>query len=572
MTPRTRAEQRPSLLLPPAAEHAATGWRRRDGVVVGALVVLAAAALAASATVQTTRYAVYHDELWNHPAAVSLLQGRSWRSAWEISVLGVPVPLVSGPYQGSVKTLVLAPLLATFGTSPGVLRGIHCGLGILYLAALFWALRAVFSRRTAAVVFLLPLADPNLTMFVPTDQGPFLLQNTFFAVAIGAMLRFAQGREFRWLLKVLAAASLALADKLTGVPLAAVLMACALALGVRVLGRSVKRWALAGLVVVVPLLPHAAYFARAGFAELKANVGSGMAQRSPYPARLRDTVTQLTGFIADGSAIPKSLTSQSPPTHRPLLAPLALVLVAIGGARALRRSQGSQTAEGLAALCFVLGVASFAAVPGLDRPWHYSVLHPPLVVAAFLGFRALVSWAGSGRPTALAVRTIAGLSVAGAALVGTARTGELISFLATRQGAHMYSPGLYQVHQHLRSREPQRIICLNYSLCNPLYVLSGGSVEPVDLTWAELSDATEQHARYLLSLPGTVVVYRHVSGAAGPAQEGYFTWLNRTSDWLLPRFQDFPELARVAVHADERTEFGLVFPAPASATPFPTNP
>lgn len=560
------------MLLAPAPGHAATDRRWRDAAVVGALAVLAAVALAASAAVQTTRYAVYHDELWNHPAAVSLLRGKSWRPAWEVSILGLPLPLVSGPYQGSVKTILLVPLLATFGTSPGALRGIHCGFGLLYLTALFWALRAVVGSRAAAAVFLLPLADPNLTMFVPTDQGPFLLQNTFLAGALGATLRLALWREMRWLLLALGAASLALADKLTGAPVVAVLVAVALALGVRVLGRSVRRWALAALVAAVPLLPHAAYFARTGLAELKANVGGDMAQRSPYPATMRTTVTELTGFIAAGSAMPTSLTADSPPAHRPLLAPLALVLAAIGGTCAMRRrTGGDHAAAGLAALCVVLSVAVLAAVPGLTRPWHYLVFHPPMVVAAFLGHRTLTRLAPPGTRTARAVRMIAALVLAGAAAAGAARTAELLAFLAERKGAHMYSPGLYEVHRHVRASAPQRLICLNYSLCNPLYVLSGGSVEPVDLTWAELSDATEQYARYLLSLPGSVVVYRSVSGAAGPAQDGYFAWLNRTSDWLVPRLLDSAGLARVTLHADSRTEFGIVVPvtpaAPASREP-----
>lgn len=533
---------------------------------MGALVFTALVVLALSTTVQTARYAVYHDELWNHPAAVSLLQGTSWRRGWEVPVFGVPLPLVSGPYQGSLKTFLLTPLLAVFGTSPAALRGIHCAFGLLYLAALYWALRAVLARRPAALVFLLPLADPNLAMFVPTDQGPFLLQNALFALSLGALLRLASGRELRWVLLALGAASLALADKLTGLPLAAVLMLLALILGGGVLLRRRRYLALAALAVALPLLPHAAYFAAAGFSELEENVGRGMSQKPPYLVSLGQTLHALTGHIADGSAMPKSLTGHSPPPHRPLLAPLALALAAGGGAVALWR-RGTITAPvGVATLSLALGLLAYAAVPGLTRPWHYFQLQPPLVVAASLGLGALLQQVPTTSKVAIPVRALAALAVAAAAGVGALRTGQLLSFLSSHQGTRIYSPGLYELQRKVFSLAPQRLVCLNYSLCNPLYVLARGRVEVVDLTWAELSETTEGYVRHLLSLPGTVLVYRQVSGARGPAQASYFDWLNRTSDWLLPRLEGAGGPRREQVHSDGRVEFGLLR-APSTPTP-----
>ena len=546
---------------PPPAPTASR--KRAETALLVTLATCAAATFAASAAIQTTGYALWHDELWNHPAAVSLLRGKSWQPAWEVSILGLPLPLVSGPYQGSIKTFALVPFLAALGTSPGVLRGVHCAFGMLYLAALYWALRGVLSRRAAAWVFLLPLADPNLTMFVPSDMGPFLLQNTFLAVALGALLRLEQYPRRRWLLLALGGASMALADKLTSAPVVAVVVILALARGVRTLGWSAPRWGLAAAVACLPMLPHAAYFARAGFAELEANVGGGLAQRSPYTDRLRNRFREFNGFIAAGSHIPQALTSEPVPRHRPLLVPLGLLLGVLGGLAASARPREGR-ATGVSALALPLSFAAFAAVPGLERPWHYLVLHPPLVISAFLGFACLAELARGRRGLAPALPAALTLLVAGAGAVGMARSMELLSFVAARRGAHMYSPGLYHLHQELASLAPQRLVCLNYSLCNPLYVLTSGRVEVIDLTWAEPGEGTVSYARSLSATPGTVMVYRSVSGAAGPTQASYFDWLNRTSDYLLPRLADDPELTRRIVYWDQRAEFGVL-----SATPLP---
>jgi|GEM_PF-6496807 hypothetical protein len=399
-------------------------------------------------------------------------------------------------------------------------------------------------------------------MFVPSDMGPFLLQDTFLAVALGALLRLALQPRLRWLLLALAPASTALADKLTAVPVVAVVVVLSLASGLRLLGRSAKRWALTAAVLSLPMLPHTAYFARAGFAELHANVGSGLAQRSPYTQRLRHRFHEFTSFVAAGSPIPQALTSEPLPSHRPLLVPAGVLLAFVGGLAGLGLPRRGRAAS-LAALTLLGSFAAFAAVPGLERPWHYLVLHPPLVMAAFLGLACLAGLAQGRRGVVRAIPVVLTLTVASAGAVGMARSLELLSFLATRWGAHMYSPGLYQLHRELASLAPQRLVCLNYSLCNPLYVLMKGRVQVVDLTWAELAEGTESYARSLLTAPGTVLVYRSVSGAAGPQQASYFAWLNRTSDHLLPRLAAAPELTRHIAYWDQRAEFGMLWASPS---------
>lgn len=262
--------------------------------------------------------------------------------------------------------------------------------------------------------------------------------------------------------------------------------------------------------------------------------------------------------------LPANPAPPSPrPYDRPLLAAAVLVAAAVlAASTAVQTSAYAIYHDELwnhpAAVSLLLAVAGMAAVPGLNRPWHYLMLHPFLVVAAFFGFSALTGWLGErGRIAKGAVIALA-VAVALAAAREGARTVELLSFLRRHRGAHMYSPGLYELHRYLQRLAPQRLICLKYSLCNPLSVLAGGRVERVDLTWTELSDATEQFVRYLLSLPGTVVVYRQVSGAAGPAQAAHFAFSNRTSDWLLPRLLDAGGLARSVVYQQAGVEFGVV--------------
>lgn len=526
---------------------------------IGGVFLLSSMTLACSCFIQTTRYAVYHDELWNHPAALSLLHGKSWRPAWEVSFFGFPLPLVSGPYQGSLKTFLVVPFLAIFGTSPGVLRGIHCLFGICYLVGLLWALRATAAKRIAPLVLLLPLVDPNFTMFVPTDQGPFLIQNLLLGIAFGCFLRFEQSRSKVWFLAGLAASSLALADKLTGFPVILPLYLLFFWNGLSLSAGRPKELFLASLATTFPLLPHLAYFARQGVGELKGNIGAAVVQASSvsYLERLQTAAAELLRHLGSGSHMPSALAGKAPPDHYPFLPLFGAIMILVGVVMAFLRHQLNDRQILFAALWFVLGLLSFAAVPGLNRPWHYLALHPSFVIASFLSAQKVFTHLRERKNSRLYFFGLLGLFVL-ASGYNARRTYDLLGFLRARSGVYIASPGLYTLFDSLKALKVRRIVCLNYSLCNPLYVLFGGKVEVVDLTWAKLSEQTESHFETLLSQPGTVGVYRTIRYPVHPWEQTKVDWLNGVGSWLLQRLAAHPEIRRVIVFHDGHADFGLV--------------
>jgi len=68
--------------------------------VVALLLAVGIAALSSSTLVQIARVGVYHDELWNYPAAVALARGMSIEPRLEVQILGRSLPLVPiGPHR-----------------------------------------------------------------------------------------------------------------------------------------------------------------------------------------------------------------------------------------------------------------------------------------------------------------------------------------------------------------------------------------------------------------------------------------------------------------------------------------
>ena len=92
--------------------------------------VFALGALLYASVIETQNIAVTHDELWDYYPAVGMLNAESLVPQQEVMIFGFPLPLVTGPYQGALKTWLIVPVLKLFGTSPAVLRGINVLLGL----------------------------------------------------------------------------------------------------------------------------------------------------------------------------------------------------------------------------------------------------------------------------------------------------------------------------------------------------------------------------------------------------------------------------------------------------------
>ncbi|WP_347242810.1 hypothetical protein, partial [Thermogutta sp.] len=493
------------------------GWRQITGFFALLLLFLLGMVPAIRATgVLVKNYSFYHDEIWNAPQAVSLLRGECWRRAYSLPVGRLALPVVSGPYQGAIKTYLLVPWIACFGTSPLSLRSANVALFAFFLAAMYWALRPV-SRQLAALSLLLPWALPATTTFVPTDHGPFLVAWILIAMGLGFLARFATAHTEGALVSAVACFSLLVTDKITNTPVAVVGITAVALLALRTKQtKLLLRPATLG-ALALPLLPWVIYFASNGFNELLANTAGPSLPVMQRAARFFPSLfAALTGRH---EAV--VLTGKWPQHFSLLLFPF---LVSIPLLMCLVTLFRKVTASSLFWSLFtgaLVGVFCFIAIPGLTRPWHYLPFYPILL---FLSFFAVsrVPW----KPlAALFFAAIVGLGVR-----DSVYHERVLSFLMSNPGTGYTSPALNQLLPKLRAHGVETVLCLNYSLCNPLFVLAGGKLQIIDATWWTEDPESWQRIVSLLSSRGRAAVWREILDAKQRNPQE-IRWLNQKTIW-----------------------------------------
>ena len=523
-------------------------------------------ALSYAYVVQTQHIAVYHDELWNYPAAVALMRGESWLAHQEFSFFGYPVPLVSGPYQGALKSWFLAPILGSCGTSPFVLRGVNCVLGFAYLLSLFWALKGIVYRPLALSVFALPIVDPNFLFFVPTDTGPFLLQIIFMSLAIGAFNRAYLYKDGSFLLLATAMASLTLADKLTSLPFVLVFFPLVAVWLWPYRGQllTLPRLCLLFLVSLLPLLPHSLYFFQHGFHDLFMMTTVDAGSIPPFSLRLQNIISGFFEYFFEGSALIHSfLAPPSVPTVRSGLAMLGAILLlccpllfAVVRAQMAGRTQARESWKCLlfSPCLFVGTLLAMPLFPGLFRPWHFFVLHPAFILStvSLLAFVMEALNVKFQRWFLVLASGILAFLLVQSSLVSS----RFFSLAQEQQGVNLTSLALYDLADVLQSQGTKKIVCLSYSLCNPLYVLSGGQLQIVDASWGDFSNDNTENFEQWLQQPDTVLIYRHAVRTPG-MQESYHEWLNRGSSWLHKQKELSDRLTMLTLKDRRGTEFGM---------------
>jgi hypothetical protein len=95
-----------------------------------------------------------------------------------------------------------------------------------------------------------------------------------------------------------------------------------------------------------------------------------------------------------------------------------------------------------------------------------------------------------------------------------------------RKGAAITSPAIYDLYGAIEKSNLRVIHAINYSLAAPIYVLSGGTVRTVDLTWTDLTRARiEELLAETEAHPNTGIICRFCEYRKwDPA---WIQWLNR---------------------------------------------
>jgi hypothetical protein len=462
---------------------------RRAALGVAAAWLGLAVAVFALAAPRVQAPGLYYDEAFLGQQAKDFFEpGRGLAhpgSTREVELFGRPFPLRNAVYLGALKSQLLIPVFAVFGTDVPVLRLATLGTSLAALLfAMLWARRA-FGTATAIVGGVLVASDPSWGFLSLHEWGPFT--TLFLCRAAGLWLVTAgwtQGRP-----GPLAAGGVCLglgvyarADFLV------VLAALALALGlVRPdLVRAALRERRSQLAVL-------AFGMAVGAAPMLVSVADLLAtSASPVLERRGDLGEKLRVLwsLADGShfhrlmqvggRFDRMFDVEAPAGGFGLavLAACALGVLEIG--RRVRRGERSDPLSFLL-LASLLVSAGTLALPGAVRAHHLmnALPFPHLLVAAL----GVAWWRRRGGSPAAALARRAVLVLAGAALLaGNAALVRQTSALVEATGGRgRWTDALRAPAAELEADPARRGVSLDWGFHEPLLFLTHRArlVEPI---------------------------------------------------------------------------------------------
>jgi hypothetical protein len=504
---------------------------------------------------------LYHDELWDFIPAVGMIHGSSLTGSQEIRIFHYPLPLVTGPYHGALKTWTVAPLLALLGTSPRAILSLNVLFGMIYMLALYWALLPV-AGRWAWVVFATPFVDTNFLFNAPMDVGPSLLQFIFIGLAMGALVRYILNAQPKYYRMIWFFAGCTLAQKLTSFPIVIGCLAVALVLAGRQLweaaksrrvGRATLSWVIfPAILFLIPLLPHLIYFHKSGLTDLLTMTADSA--HVPYFAGLSKNFEFFRGMF-DGTDAYQRITLDSVSGSFP---PILTIfgLTAMSGSLILYFLSSYGKSLGRAAAAGVcVWICSFLLYPafrGLNRPWHYSILTPVFDAACILAAVYCFSFlADLCKRFAPLVHIAVAAGLAAGVIAGAAHGIDLLRRVESRQGVCLTSPALYDACRAMEAADMKMIYAVNYSMAWPIYVLSKGAIQTEDLTWSDLTpEKTEELLQKIRANPRAGLAYRFCGCKEGDA--GWIQWLNR--DPQIFEFIKRVESERAALSMETRSD------------------
>lgn len=514
------------------------------------------------------------DEIWDYVPSVGLIQGDSLAGTQEITILGHIVPLVSGPYQGALKTWVAAPIINLFGTSPQFIRTLNVLFGMTYLLALYWALLPVVGKRWAWVVFMSPLLDTNFLLFAPMDYGPSLFQFVFISLALGALFRYLVNFELKYYRLVWFFTGCLLAQKLTAIPIAVAIIFITMAFTIRFLWKSAGqiRWPsiiksygiIPSLLFLIPMVPHLIYFYLAGFANLFSMTADGV--RDPYFAALLSNVISISTMF-DGTRWYQHIALEALERFPPVLfiSGLATMLASVavcltfGCRKELRLPAFAST--GLFFLAFLL----FPVFAGLNRPWHFFILTPLFACGFIISIAVLLTcFENRWKSFAAWFRWVIVVCLVSGAAISVAHGFEVLQKIENRKGVCITSPAITDVYENLRATDTRKIYGINYAIAYPVYVLSKGSIRADELAWTDLSkEKIDEMLGTVKENSDVAIVYRLCGHKEESAK--WVSWLNhepQVFDLIKQVDSELPSLDIQIIDGGRATEFVLIRKSP----------
>lgn len=513
--------------------------------------------------VMSDRYAPPQDELWNLSSAWTLLDEWSPQRAWTVRFLGHSLPIVTGPFQGAIKTYPLAAWILFFGSSPLNTRLFNCGLGIALGLTCYWALRLLVRRPAALLGFLFPLISTDFALSSPSDFGPFLLQSTFIVGAAGSLVRAYRTGRPMWVVVSALMLGATLGEKLTAIPTVGVGLAALGAVVVlkRELYLRIGTVAAATAALFLPVVPFMIYYLREGTADLRLYLTLPGPEPGYFDALTHNINAMRQDVLATRTpqlvrAITSQLVEGVPELGTTLLCIVGGAMLGWGVRMLLR-----QRFEAASAL-LLWPVGAFFLYPifeGLNHPWHFLPLLPLTLVGVTV-FVDRLSMPIEHRYSRIVRRAILGPFLV-VLLLMVACTLAAFRQIVRSEGRTLSSPALYSLANGLREQPRRRLVCLDYSVCQPLRSVLGTDFKVhYEFAFTPRDPDFAASVASISSQPDCILILRVVDhqsrpGLSVPEPNSFIDWLNSgtvaflDSEW--PTSQTFQEVARVKANGTE---------------------
>jgi len=516
------------------------------------LFVVAVVLLAVSYFISSRNIGISDEELTDYSTAVMMSHDELQTPG--LMFFGKMVPIVNSPYQGSLKSWLVAPILRIFGTSVYVNRFLNTVLALIYLLAMYWVLKLLVGESWAPLVFLIPLLDTKFLLYAPFDYGPFLGQLIFISLSIGGILRYIKYKKIKWWYFSNLMIGAILAQKLTSFPAFLSLFLINNTLYIWRKRQSLISLRTFGEILIsiccfsIFLWPSIYYFLTYGFTDFLVNSASSevITFWSYWPKIWVVLVSFFKGF--DGVFWVKGCTIIK--DIKPVLVFFPIFSVLLVFWEIVKCFSKKNVYFLFSLFSFLFTVLIFTFVRGLTRSHHFFILQPFWMLTVFVSLVDFIKcYKNFWQRWLVLLVVVFGM---------LANDMVMLRYFGRYKGAVLSSVAIYDLNDRLLSLNAQKVYALNFSLSAPIYYLSGGKVKTVNLAWNGLnSDELSQLLDEVRNNNDTYLVARRSNNYYW-SQE-WIDWLNR--DLVLADLIDHPEKygVKISTMMDSRgTSFYLI--------------
>lgn len=233
--------------------------RRLDGWLLAAAVVLTLAVTLPWAG----KLGMEYDEAHFLPTAARIAFGAEERlnPPWGVTIAGRPIPVVTMPYVGTLDAFLYAGAYRVMGPTVWASRSVNLVLLLAVLVAVWWVARREAGLWGIGLALGILWADVEWVLHSVVHFGPFLLQQLFAVLAIGALQEWWGSGKVRWMWLAAGLLALGFHEKFTFIWVVSGLVLAVLVFEARKVWQLCKWWhAVVGLVVVLVVVSPLLYF------------------------------------------------------------------------------------------------------------------------------------------------------------------------------------------------------------------------------------------------------------------------------------------------------------------------